>query len=508
MFRRSNKVISFYLLPFFILTGCASKKATHFPGYNNLSEASRHAPFYTEGVESFDGASYEKTLRYIGTFSVFSSPGDNFAQEIHKLVFDAISTPPKDDGENVKNLFWGGIPDGAGSNAIFDTFLKEQKLDDARYSLDFMPHLMLKRCARFYKDDPNKDSRIRVCLLVSQNGVSTLDELKIQTDLFGLASKLALDFADPFGHFIFESELSSRSSAPESNENIETRELSDTIGYIRIKSFESRSLPDDLAKEIQRLEESGRGKIILDLRGNTGGDAAVTVSVASLFFPIGAPLFLYRQRDSEGKWNEAICETVQERPLTYSQFKGAIVVLTDHLTASAAEVMVAAFQTNKRALTIGQRTFGKGIGYLIGRLNALGYQSKGVMTLSTLIVYHPATGHCWHRDPIEPDVLLGEDIVSQTTLDEADIGSDVPYRMTGFEHISNRALSRDLVDTTGGRSNCQNWDEFVPSTNPWDSFISNKDLQQELLEKGREGGSEEDLPLYLAIAALGLLDPI
>ncbi|OGQ36800.1 MAG: hypothetical protein A3F16_04115 [Deltaproteobacteria bacterium RIFCSPHIGHO2_12_FULL_43_9] len=458
-------------------------------------------------MEYFDGESYEKTLKYIATYSVFSSPGDNFIQEVHKLVFDKISTPPQDENKYAKNLFWRDIPFGIRQNKLIDTLFSAQKLDDKNYFADFTPYLALKRCSRFYSDGADRDSRIKICLLFSQVRLSDLEELKMRTEFFGHISKLALYFADPFGNFILENELASLPYVSEPEEEIDAKELTDSIGYIRLKSLNPPRLPEYLAEEIKKIENSGRDKIILDLRGNHGGLEDVTIKVASLFLPAGAPLFLSRHRNDTGVWTEVRCRVVDDWPLLSSQFKGEMVVLTDHSTASAGEILVAALQTNKRALVIGQKTFGKGIGFLMGRLNTLGYKSKGVMSLSTIVVYHPVTERCWHRDPLEPDVLLDEEMISKTTMDEWEAQQDgMPYRMVDYQHFANRELNQDLRSAPGGFQRCPNLVELIPATSQWDSFINSKDLHSELLDKGRKEGFEEDLPLYLAISALDSMD--
>lgn len=496
-----KKAFSLCFFSILVFTGCSSKKTN--------SQQYKFDKNYNNLEEFFDGESYERTLKYIEIYSVFSSPGDKFIQEIHRSVFAALHPNSPDVEDEVKNEFWKDIPTEILKGKILGSIIGEQKLYDKKFAMDFSPHLAAKRCSKLYKGESGVVSKIQICLLVSNSKISNIEEIGIQTEIFSLTNKLALSFADPFGSFIVESELKSLLPSPAPEEEVEAKEISDSIAYIRIKSLESPYLAISLGEIFNNFQNSGKNKIILDLRGNNGGIRDVTAEVASLFLPNGAPFLLYRERNNRGEWKEASCDTIKNMPLTFTQFRGPMVVLTDHSTASAGEVLVAALQANKRALIIGQKTFGKGVGFFVGRLSDLGYKSRGVMTLSTFVLYHPFTELCWHLNPIEPDILLEEDIISKITAEEWENNKNKqPYRMSDFKNPANRELVEDLQISIGGLKKCLKSGESLPSINEWDSFIKNHDLQKRLLEEGREGGFAEDLPLYLGIKSLEYFDTI
>src|SRR6185369_626341 len=91
----------------------------------------------------------------------------------------------------------------------------------------------------------------------------------------------------------------------------------------------------------------------LDLRGNSGGILDQAVSVAEEFLPAGSSIISQKGRIAidNREWRSANRKP-QNMPL---------VVLVDHDTASASEVVAGALQDNDRALIMGQTTFGKGL---------------------------------------------------------------------------------------------------------------------------------------------------
>src|SRR3990167_4869216 len=118
-----NKTISICFLSILVFSGCSSKK-TNLQQYNwderykSLDQAKANLE------EFFDGESYERTLKYIETYSVFSSPGDNFVRDIHKYVFVALS-PNSHEMEEGNIEFWKDIPTEILQDKILEAFIEE-----------------------------------------------------------------------------------------------------------------------------------------------------------------------------------------------------------------------------------------------------------------------------------------------------------------------------------------------------------------------------------------------
>jgi len=131
------------------------------------------------------------------------------------------------------------------------------------------------------------------------------------------------------------------------------------IGYIKLPKFYSsfenedgNSCAVDVAKEIEKLKGENVNGIILDLRDNTGGSLSDVVDMTGLFIeegpivqvkPKDRPAYIHKDKDSS------------------VQYDGPLIVMTNHLSASASEILAAALQDYERALIVGSKsTFGKG----------------------------------------------------------------------------------------------------------------------------------------------------
>ncbi|HMH22458.1 MAG TPA: S41 family peptidase [Puia sp.] len=123
-------------------------------------------------------------------------------------------------------------------------------------------------------------------------------------------------------------------------------------GYIRINKF-SETTHGEFAQALQKLQEQGLQKLILDLRGNGGGILQESIEIADDFLD-GDKLIVYTQGSRSPK--------VEYRCRRDGLFeKGKLVLLTDEGTASASEILTGAVQDWDRATIIGRRTFGKGL---------------------------------------------------------------------------------------------------------------------------------------------------
>jgi carboxyl-terminal processing protease len=122
------------------------------------------------------------------------------------------------------------------------------------------------------------------------------------------------------------------------------------IGVIHIQHFSEKTY-DELVDAFTVLTADGAEKLILDLRGNGGGLLDAAVAVSRFFLSEGVVLF------EEQKDETPIIYEVTE---TGAGAQIPMVVLVDGGTASGGEVVAAALQENRRALLIGEQTYGKG----------------------------------------------------------------------------------------------------------------------------------------------------
>ncbi len=127
--------------------------------------------------------------------------------------------------------------------------------------------------------------------------------------------------------------------------------LSDSVGYIALRAMSDHAA-EQTRSALGRLEAWKLHSLVLDLRGNRGGQLDEALLIADIFLKPGQRIATVRKRRLE--WGYAATHAA-----SYPDLK--LVLLVDHLTASSAEIVAAALRDNGRALLVGERTFGKGL---------------------------------------------------------------------------------------------------------------------------------------------------
>jgi carboxyl-terminal processing protease len=121
------------------------------------------------------------------------------------------------------------------------------------------------------------------------------------------------------------------------------------IAYVRLLSF-SNGVHGELQREIERLDRAGAEGLVLDLRGNGGGLLKEAVLTSSLFVEDGVIVTTSGRTQGDHTY-EAVGDALPVRPT---------VVLINHDTASASEILTAALSEAGLADVVGARSFGKG----------------------------------------------------------------------------------------------------------------------------------------------------
>ncbi len=124
------------------------------------------------------------------------------------------------------------------------------------------------------------------------------------------------------------------------------------IGYLRVGSLQP-STPRELELAVCELRNRGMRVLVLDFRGNHGGNFLAGVEVAKLFLPAGLIV------TTQGQVGEVANRTFSSDS-GMNALDVPMVALIDTETASAAEVVVAALKDHNRAVLVGMPTFGKG----------------------------------------------------------------------------------------------------------------------------------------------------
>lgn len=162
--------------------------------------------------------------------------------------------------------------------------------------------------------------------------------------------------------------------------------LSDDVGYIRLSSFISKNAGQEFENAIQ--QESNKKGYIIDLRSNPGGLLTNAVYIANLLIPRGIIVSTV-DRDGYKETSRVSGNAITNKP---------IVVLINKGSASASEILSGALKDNKRAVLVGEKSFGKGLVQEINRLP----NNSGVNI--TIQKYLTPNGTDINKKGIDPDI--------------------------------------------------------------------------------------------------------
>jgi len=174
------------------------------------------------------------------------------------------------------------------------------------------------------------------------------------------------------------------------------RELGDGIGYLRITQFSERA-GEDFAQGMARLEKANVKELILDLRDNPGGLLESAVAVTEQVLERGAEIVSVR-----GRHDEKPQQRFEAGPCEKRFTKVPLVVLVNGGSASAAEIMAGALKAHKRAVLVGENTYGKASVQTVIRL---ALRPECAVSLTTGYYYTP-DGAMIHGKGIAPDVAV------------------------------------------------------------------------------------------------------
>ncbi|WP_414527965.1 carboxyl-terminal processing protease CtpC [Nodularia chucula] len=161
------------------------------------------------------------------------------------------------------------------------------------------------------------------------------------------------------------------------------------VGYIRLNQF-SANASREMQSAIRDLERQRVDGYILDLRRNPGGLLYSSVEIARMWLDRGT---IVSTIDRKGEQER---EVARGRALTNKP----LVVLVDEGSASASEIVSGALQDNKRAVLVGNKTFGKGLVQSVRPLE------DGSGLAVTIAKYHTPNGRDINKQGVEPDVKV------------------------------------------------------------------------------------------------------
>ena len=185
------------------------------------------------------------------------------------------------------------------------------------------------------------------------------------------------------------------------------------VGYIRLKQFNANATKD-MRLALKELEGKVDG-YVLDLRSNPGGLLMASVEIARQWLNEGT-IVSTKTRNGITDVRRATGRALTDKPL---------VVLVNEGSASASEILSGALQDNRRAVLVGQKTFGKGLVQSVRPL------SDGSGMTVTIAKYLTPSGRDIHRHGIDPDVTAKMTEAEAERLRLEDLGTrrDSQYRV-------------------------------------------------------------------------------
>ena len=171
--------------------------------------------------------------------------------------------------------------------------------------------------------------------------------------------------------------------------------LENNIGYIRLTSFNDNS-SEQIKKKIEKLKENEDvNSFILDLRNNPGGLLSQAIRISDFFLENGEIVSTKSRKKSENrKWFAKKGDITEGKTL---------VVLINYGSASASEIVAGALKDHKRAIILGENSYGKGSVQSIIPL-----KNKGAIRL-TVAKYYLPSGKSISEVGVRPDIEVSEE---------------------------------------------------------------------------------------------------
>ena len=178
-------------------------------------------------------------------------------------------------------------------------------------------------------------------------------------------------------------------------QSVKSDVLNENIGYIRLTSFNDNS-SDQIEKQIIKLKNNQNvNSFILDLRNNPGGLLSQAIKITDFFLENGEIVSTKSRKRSENrKWFAKKGDITDGRTL---------LVLINYGSASAAEIVAGALKDHKRAIILGENSFGKGSVQSIIPL-----KNRGAIRL-TVAKYYLPSGKSISEVGVMPDIEINEE---------------------------------------------------------------------------------------------------
>ena len=177
-------------------------------------------------------------------------------------------------------------------------------------------------------------------------------------------------------------------------QSVNSKLIDNNIGYIRLTSFNDNS-SQQIKKKIEKLKKNKNLKgYILDLRNNPGGLLSQAIKISDFFLENGEIVSTKSRKISENrKWFAREGDIIEGKPL---------IILINYGSASASEIVAGALKDHKRAIILGESSYGKGSVQSIIPL-----KNRGAIRL-TIAKYYLPSGKSISEVGVTPDIEIAE----------------------------------------------------------------------------------------------------
>ncbi len=214
-------------------------------------------------------------------------------------------------------------------------------------------------------------------------------------------------------------------------QSVKSKMLEDKIGYIKILQFQENT-GRDTKRALKKLESKGAKDLILDLRNNPGGLLSEAVKVSDLFLKHGIIVSMKGRNPKD--------VTIFRAHNDGNEPGGNMIVLINGGSASASEIVTGALQDDKRAIIMGERSFGKGSVQTLFPLS-----NGGALKLTTAKYYTPS-GRSIQAVGITPDIVVPEKIILRS--EKSPFGgikeSDLPHHFKAVPTVGKKKVSKPV----------------------------------------------------------------
>ena len=178
-------------------------------------------------------------------------------------------------------------------------------------------------------------------------------------------------------------------------ESVKSKIIEGKIGYLRLTSFNENS-SEQIKNKIKKIKKDKKIKgYILDLRNNPGGLLSQAIRISDFFLDNGEIVSTKSRKSSENrKWFSKKGDLIDGKTL---------IVMINYGSASASEIVAGALKDHKRAIVIGENSYGKGSVQSIIPLN-----NNGAIRL-TISKYYLPSGQSISEVGVTPDIVVEED---------------------------------------------------------------------------------------------------